>query len=84
MHLWAKSYQDPAKVLSQGKKYVDQLANFSGARMKRNEITEEQIRERVLRLGVPPGATEAQKSALRRLIGYGKENGVKVEVIEVP
>ena len=42
------------------------------------------ITERVLRLAVPPGATEVQKAALRRVIGYGKENGVRVEVIRVP
>ena len=52
--------------------------------MNRQRKESKNITERVLRLGVPPGATEAQKSALRRLIGYGKENGVKVEVIEVP
>ena len=42
------------------------------------------ITERVLRLAEPLGATEVQKAALRRVIGYGKENGVRVEVIEVP
>ena len=84
MHLWAKSYQDPAKVLSQGKKYVDQLVNFRGASMGEIDIVVDHTTPRVLRLAVPPGATEAQKSALRRVIGYGKENGVRVEVIRVP
>jgi hypothetical protein len=42
------------------------------------------VADRVLRLGVPPGATKAQKSALKSLIEYGKQNGVKVEVIRVP
>jgi hypothetical protein len=84
MHLGLKSYQDPAKILSQGRKYVDQLANFEGARMRDIEITAENMTERVLRLGVPSGATEAQKSALKSLIEYGKQNGVKVEVIKVP
>jgi hypothetical protein len=37
-----------------------------------------------LRLGVPHEATKAQKSALKSLIEYGKQNGVKVEVIRVP
>jgi hypothetical protein len=84
MHLGMKSYQDPAKILSQGRKYIDQVANFNGARMKDTIITDKDISERVLRVGVPPGATGAQKSALKSLIEYGKQNGVKVEVFRVP
>jgi len=84
MHLRRKSFQDPAKILSQGRKYVDQVAEFNGARMGDFEIAAEHITERVLRLGVPRGATKAQKSALKDLIEYGKQNGVKVEVITVP
>jgi len=52
--------------------------------MGTRRITADDITERVLRLGVPPGATEAQKSALKRVIEYGKQKGVKVEVITVP
>jgi hypothetical protein len=84
MHLGLKSYQDPAKVLSVGRRRVDQLVNFHGARMKDIIITDEDITERVFRLGVPPGATEAQKSALKSLIEYGKQKGITVEVISVP
>ncbi|MFZ5868260.1 MAG: hypothetical protein ACOYXY_20420 [Thermodesulfobacteriota bacterium] len=84
MDLRLKSYQDPAKILSPGRKYVDQIANFAGASMGDIDIRAEQITERVLRVGVPPGATKAQKSALKSLIEYGKQNGVKVEVIRVP
>lgn len=79
-----KSYQDPAKILSQGRKYVDLVAKFEEARMGGIHIRAEHITERVLRLGVPPEATEAQNSALKSLIEYGKQNGVKVEVIRVP
>ncbi len=84
MDLRLNSYQDPAKILSQGRKYVDQVANFDGARMGDTRISAEQITERVLRLGVPPGATKTQQSALKSLVEYGKQNGVKVEVIRVP
>ena len=84
MHLGLKSYQDPAKVFSVGRKYIDKLVNFDGARMGEHVIRAEDMTERVLRLGVPPGATDAQKSALKSLIEYGKQNGVKVEVIRVP
>jgi hypothetical protein len=84
MHLGLKSYQDPAKFLSQGRKYVDQIANFGRASMRDIDIRAEHITERVLRLGVPPGATKAQESALKSLIEYGKRHGVKVEVIRVP
>jgi hypothetical protein len=84
MDLGMKSYQDPAKILSRGRKYVDQVANFSGERMKRIDISAKDITERILRLGVPAEATEAQKSALQSLIEYGKQKGVKVEVIGVP
>lgn len=84
MHLGLKSYQDPAKILSQGRKYVDQVANFGGASTKRMDISAKDITERFLLLGVPPGATKAQNSALKSLIEYGKQHGVKVEVIRVP
>jgi hypothetical protein len=84
MDIRLQSYQNSATILSRGRKHVDQIANFSGARMKDIIITTEDITERVLRLGVPPGATEAQKSALKSLIEYGKQHGVKVEVIRVP
>jgi hypothetical protein len=85
MDLRLKSYQDGSKILSLGRKYVDQLVNFKGARMKDTIIiTDKDISERVLRIGVPPGATKVQKSAFKSVIKYGKQNGVKVEVIRVP
>jgi len=84
MHLSLKSYQDPVKIFSKGREYVNQVANFRGARMGTRRITADDITERVLRLGVPPGATEAQKWALKRVVEYGKQKGVKVEVITVP
>ena len=68
MHLGLKSYQDPAKVFSVGRKYVDKLLDFNGAAMGEIEITAKHMTEKVLRLVVPPGATEAQKSALKNLI----------------
>ena len=71
-------------ILSQGRRYVDQVTNFSGARMGEDVIRAQDITERVLRLGVPPGATVGQKSALKSLIEYGKRNGVKVGVSRVP
>jgi len=84
IHLGLKSYQDPIKIFSLGRKYVDKLVNFDGARMGEIVIRPEHITERVLRIGVPPGTTDAQESALKSLIEYGKRNGVKVEVIRVP
>ena len=85
MHLGLKSYQDPARILSLGRRYVDKLVNFEGATMKDVEIiADKDIGERVLRLAVPPGATDVQRSALKSLVEYGKQNGVKVEVVRVP
>ncbi|HTY24121.1 MAG TPA: hypothetical protein VMC85_13385 [Desulfomonilaceae bacterium] len=47
MHLGLKSYQDPARILSLGRRYVDKLVDFEGARMKDFEITaEKDITER--------------------------------------
>jgi hypothetical protein len=84
MDLGLKSYQDPAQILKTGRGYVRRVANFPGATMRKIRIRAQDITERVLRLGVPPGATGAQKSALKGVIEYGKQNGVKVEVIRVP
>jgi hypothetical protein len=83
MDLRLNSYQNPAKILSQGRQYVDQVANFGKEGIGGNGIASK-VTERVLQLGVPPGASEAQKSALKGLIEYGKQNGVKVEIIRVP
>ena len=67
-----------------GRRYVDKLVDFEGARMGKTVVKVDDRTEKVLRLGVPPGATDAQKTALKSLIEYGKQNGVKVEVIRVP
>ncbi|MEW6350271.1 MAG: hypothetical protein AB1646_14485 [Thermodesulfobacteriota bacterium] len=84
MDLRAKFYQDPAGILSVGQKYVDKLVKFRGAIRRPIEISADEITERVLRLAVPPGATKAQRSALRSLTEYGRQNNVTVEVIRVP
>lgn len=84
MDLRLNSYQDPEKILSVGRTYVDKLANFEGASMRKIIISAEDIPERVLLLAVPPGARDAQNSALQWLIKYGRQKGVKVEVIRVP
>jgi hypothetical protein len=84
MHVGLNWYQDPANILSVGRRYVDKLADFDGARMKQIVIRAEDIAERVLHIAVPPGATGAQKSALKTVIEYGKQKGGKTEVIKVP
>jgi hypothetical protein len=84
IHLNLDYYQDPAKILTAGRKYVDKLIDFDGAVMGNIRIRNQDIGARVLRLGMPPGATDAQKSALKSVIEYGERNGVKVEVIRVP
>ena len=84
MHLNMKTYLDPAKILSKGRGYVDDLADFDGATMGKIKITAEHITKRVLRIGVPTRGTEYQKRALRRVIKYGKQNRVKVEVFRLP
>jgi hypothetical protein len=35
-----------------------------------------------LDLAVPPGATAAQRNALRELVTYGRQKGVSVNIVE--
>ena len=84
MDLRLKWYQDPANILKTGRGCVRKIVNFNGASMKGIKIKADQISERVLRVGVHPEFTEAQESALKSLVTYGKQQGVKVEVFKVP
>ena len=81
LDLTAATYQDPARLLSRINRYVDQLANFTGARQGVNEIRESQIMGRKLQLVVPGNVTTPiQRAALQRAAERAKSLGVELDV----
>ena len=84
MDLSSKTYSNPGEIGRIGQGYIDKVADFQGARWDRVNIAPGDITGRALDLAVPPGATEAQQSALQGLMEYGENAGVKVRIITVP
>jgi hypothetical protein len=80
--LAAKSYQNPARLESLVKRYIDKVAGFKGDTHVGFEVLADAIRQRVLELGIPRGATAAQTSVLDNMVAYAEEKGVAL-VVEV-
>jgi hypothetical protein len=81
LDLTAATYQDPARLLSRINRYVDQLANFKGARQGVYEVRESQITGRKLQLVVPGNVTTpAQRAALQRAVERAQSLGVELDV----
>ena len=81
LDLTAATYQDPARLLSRINRYVDQLANFKGARQGVYEIREPQITGRKLQLVVPGNVTTpAQRAAFQRAVERANSLGVDVDI----
>jgi hypothetical protein len=81
LDLTAATYQDPARLLSRINRYVDQLANFKGARLGPFNLEERDIVTRELRLVVPGNVTTpAQRAALARAVERAKNLGVDLDI----
>lgn len=81
LDLTAATYQDPARLLSRINRYVDQLANFKGARLGPFNLEERDIVTRELRLVVPGNVTtDVQRAALARAVERAKNLGVDLDI----
>jgi hypothetical protein len=81
--LHASSYQSTRGLKNRVERDVMTLAAWDGGRIGGISIDKDDIRERVLLLVIPKGASRAQKNALRELEGWARRQGVtlRVEVI---
>lgn len=83
VNLASKTYQNPARLESLVKRYVDKMAAFEGAVRPRYTVLPEDIKERVLHIGVPRNASSEQDAVFTSMVEYASRQGVelKVEVV---
>ncbi|RWX44233.1 RHS repeat-associated core domain-containing protein [Candidatus Electrothrix aarhusensis] len=77
----AKSYQTNSTLMRTVKGYIDKAKAFQGRKWAGANIKPHEISGRALDLIIPSGGNSAQKDILQRLIKYGKDVGVKVNVL---
>lgn len=78
--LAAKSYQNPARLESLVKRYIDKVAGFKGSDLRNYVILEEDINQLALHVAVPRGASPSQQHVLDELVTYAHEKGVALQV----
>lgn len=80
LNLGAKSYGKGNAVFNQLSKYVDDLAGFNGRTWGGQTVKGGDITSRVLKVGIPKGATNAQIQQINNAVKYATEQGVKLNV----
>ncbi|MFC1412233.1 hypothetical protein ACEZCY_22655 [Streptacidiphilus sp. N1-12] len=79
--LRADSHRLPnSYVTSTGKRYVNDMVNFRRNGTPRSDpaLSPDMVKNYVLRLAFPDGATADQLVALQKVVGYGAQNGITV------
>jgi filamentous hemagglutinin len=84
MDLGAASYQNISTLTSKVTGYVNTLANWQGTRWGGFVVEASDIVAREVLLAVPPGATEAQMTALQQLQQWATTVGVTLNITVVP
>lgn len=79
LDLKADTYIKAGKVFGKLKEYIDELDAFKGAKRKGVEVLEQDVKEKVLDVAIPKGATKSQVEEIQKAIQYGKDKGIKVE-----
>ncbi|OAN39043.1 hypothetical protein [Microbacterium sp. H83] len=82
INLASKTYQNPTRLESLVKRYVDKVASFKGDQRGVFVIRESQITQRVLHIGVPRNATSEQSEVLGLVADYAEKRGVEL-IVEV-
>lgn len=82
INLASKTYQNPTRLESLVKRYVDKVASFTGDARGNIVIEEWQITQRVLHIGVPRNASSDQSDVLSAMADYAAEKGVQL-IVEV-
>jgi hypothetical protein len=82
--LGAPTYQDPGKLASKLKNYVDKVAEFEWGRVLRQEVQfGKHFDRRALELAVPPHATFSQWRVLQDLRTYSASKGVELVITPI-
>lgn len=89
VNLGDKTYQDPSKLASKLRSYLNDVANFKGATgMTRDgkplSISRSDIKRRVLEVVVPNKPSSAQQAAIDSVKAAGKTSGVDVKTTVYP
>lgn len=78
--LRASSYKTGNKVFSQLKRYIDALYAFNGKSWGLDIVKKNEIRKKVLEVGIPRGASETQISQLHKAVIYAKSKQIQVNI----
>ena len=80
LDLGAKSYLKGNSVYNKLASYIDDLANFKDTRWGGNVVRASDIKSKVLEVGIPRGATPAQRQQIQKAIEYAAEKEIKMNV----
>ncbi|WP_027879247.1 SpvB/TcaC N-terminal domain-containing protein [Mesoflavibacter zeaxanthinifaciens] len=81
LNLLDDTYKEaPSRIYSTFKKYLDDMINFSSDTKLGQTLNNSDIKSKIMEVGIPRGATQAQIKQLNRVIEYGAKNGIKVNV----
>ena len=81
INLNAPYYQDAKALYYTLRRQVNEVANFIGAERAGAKIQLHEIAGRALDVLVPHSGSVAQKTAIKRAVDYGAEQGVTVNII---
>lgn len=82
VNLGSKTYQNPDRLRSLLKRYVDKVAAFRGGNIGNYEIKPASVEYRALQLAIPENATPAQEAVLEEMKRYAIDQGAPM-IIEV-
>ncbi len=80
MDLRAKRYASGKNIYSTLKGYIDKLADFNGASWGGRTVKSDNIKSKVLEVGIPKGVSKAQIQQMNRAVRYAKEQGVELNI----
>jgi hypothetical protein len=84
LDLGAKTYKSGGKaVFNTLKKYVDKLDEFAGATKGGTTVAKDEIKKKVLDVGIPRGATTEQVKQMQQAVSYAKNKGIDLKLIVV-
>ena len=77
------TYQNPTKLRSTLKQYIDKVAEFKGDRIKDEVIKQSEIKSRYLELAIPNKGSTTQQQIVKETLEYAKQKNVKLKIIQV-
>jgi hypothetical protein len=81
MDIFAKKYiGNSTAIKKQILEYADKLAAFEGASWGGQTVTKNEIKKRVLEIGIPKGASESVINQIKEAVAIASKKGIKVNV----